>query len=87
MSDWTADIRNAFIGTDGMARFTRLLFDEEIKTLYFEHVDGSVTEVWLEADDERREDFGVWPNNNLNNPHATVLWEQDSTPETIDEGI
>lgn len=85
MSDWTADIRNAFIGTDGKARFSRVLFDEEIKVLYFEHFDASVTEVWLEGSVERQDDFGVHANNSLNNPHAVVLWDRDNTAGDTDE--
>lgn len=81
MHSWTEDIRRAFIGEDGKARFSRVLFDEEIKVLYFEHFDVSVTEVWLEDSAERGEDFGVHANNSLNNPHAVVLWDQDDTTE------
>ena len=85
MIDWTEDIRRAFIGEDGKARFSRVLFDQETKVLYFEHFGASVTEIWLEDNAERREDFGVHANNSVNNPHAVVLWDQDNTSEDTDE--
>jgi hypothetical protein len=74
-SDYHRDMTVALQGDDGMARFQRILWDEEIKVLYFEDHAGSIIEVWLNGDEDRHDDFGVWGNNSLNNGNAEVLWE------------
>lgn len=81
MSDWTADIRTAFMGTEGIAKFSRVLYDEEIHVLYFEHFGVNVTEVWLDGSQHSDDDFEVWSNNSLNNDNAVVIWEPEA-PKT-----
>jgi hypothetical protein len=76
MPDYHRDIMTAFQGTDGRSRWKRILWDDEIKVLYFEDHASSVVEVWLNPSENRRDDFGVWGNNSLNNDHAVVLWEE-----------
>lgn len=77
MSSYMRDISEAFQGVDGRSRWQRILWDEEIKVMYFEDHSASVVEVWLNGpiDNDDYDDFGVWPNNSLSNSNAVVLWE------------
>lgn len=84
MGEWTKDIREAFLNAQGMASFNRVLWDDEIKVMYFEHFGVSVTEVWLNESVDRETDFGVWSNNSLNNANAVVLWEDTPPHPTVE---
>jgi len=77
MGEYITDINTAFQGADGFSRWRRILWDEEIKVLYFEDHSASVVEVWLGGPIgiETEDDFGVWPNNRMNNSNAVTLWE------------
>lgn len=83
MSGWSSDIRKAFVSDNGAASFNRILWDEEIGVLYFEHFGVSVTEVWLNGSTVSDDDFGVWSNNSLNNADAVVLWESKPVHPTL----
>lgn len=80
----SAEVSKVFMSARGGARFRRLLWDDDIKTLYFEDWEGSIVECWLNPSEDRGTDFGIWSNNSLNNASAVVLWEDPPVNPTVE---